>query len=517
MTSSLAKNTPVVLMILDGWGERPEKEHNGIELAHKPFFDQLKKNYPHTLIDASGPAVGLPKGIMGNSEVGHMNLGAGRIVYTGLSQIYKAIEDKSFFHNSAFLKAIGYVKKNHSTLHVMCLLSDGAVHSHQDHLYALIDMAKIHDVKKLALHCILDGRDTSPQDGLKYLEQLHEKITEAGIGFIASLSGRYFTMDRDQRWERVEQGFQAICGQSMLTTENVRQYVEQMYAQNITDEFLPPVCVLDAQKQKTSLSQKDAFIFMNFRADRARQISQALTQKNFESFDRHHQELPEVFVCATPYDPQITAEIAFEPQYPKKTLGEVLSWYHLRQLRLAETEKYAHVTFFFNGGSEQPFTNEDRLLVKSPRDVATYDLKPEMSALEIRRECLKDLQENKHDVIIMNFANTDMVGHTAKPDAIIKAVETVDACLAEIIPAVLEKNGTVIITADHGNAEQMVDPLGQPMTAHTTHLVPFFVVSDSFKNRSLKTGGRLCDVAPTLLDILGISQPSEMTGISLLD
>lgn len=499
----------LALIILDGWGHREEKINNAIAQAKTPYFDSLLQNYPHTLIDGSGPAVGLPEGIMGNSEVGHMNIGAGRIVLTGLSQIYTAIENKSFFANEALLQAIDQVgagspRGNRApTLHLMGLLSDGAVHSHQDHLYALLKLAKKNSIKNVAIHCFLDGRDTPPNDGIKYLKQLQDKIVEIGVGHIASLSGRYFAMDRDGNWDRTEKAFLATCGKSPNTTSNPALYIRQSYQKGIGDEFLEPVTVLNQNGQPTSVFENDAMIFFNFRADRARQIA--------KMFDKG----PKVFVCMTPFDKTLKGPIAFTPTYPKKTLAEILAKHKLKQLRIAETEKYAHVTFFFNGGIDEAYEGEDRVLIPSPKDVATYDQKPEMSAFKVKDELLQRIASEKYAVIICNFANADMVGHTAKPEAIIKAIEVLDQCLKEIVPKILEKDGEVILTADHGNAELTIDEKGEPMTAHTTNLVPFILVSQKNRDAVLKDGGRLCDVAPTMLKLLGIKKPQEMTGAAL--
>ena len=502
---------PVVLFILDGWGHSDSLENNGISQAQKPYFDSLLKKYPHTLIDGSGPAVGLPTGIMGNSEVGHMNLGAGRIVFSGLSQIYQAIEDKSFFKNQALLQAIEHAKKTGGALHLMGLLSDGAVHSHQDHLYALLKLAKDQGLTHVLVHCFLDGRDTPPKDGVVYLKSLQSQIQKIGCGQIASVSGRYYAMDRDKRWDREQKAFQVISGQSKDLKSDPIAAVQDSYAQNVGDEFVVPFQCVDFD-----MTEKDAAIFFNFRADRARQISRVLSQKDFSEFDVDGKQ-PGVFVCMSPYDSTLNLPVAFEPRYPEQTFGEIVSKNNLKQLRIAETEKYAHVTFFFNGGQDQVFEGEDRALIPSPKHVATYDLQPEMSAFEVKDELLKRLQSELYDVIICNFANTDMVGHTAKKDAILKAVQTVDTCLSELVPQILKQGGACVITADHGNAEQMIDEKGGPLTAHTTNLVPFILVGDSYKNTSLKSGGRLCDVIPTLMQIMELKKPAVMTGESLLE
>lgn len=507
---------PVVLLVLDGWGHRDDPTHNGIALAKKPFFDSLWQNYPHTLIDGSGQAVGLPTGIMGNSEVGHMNLGAGRIVFSGLSQIYQAIETQTFFQNPALLQAIAQVKKCGSTLHLLGLVSDGAVHSHEDHLYALLQLAAKHHIRDVAIHCFLDGRDTGPSDALPAIERLENKIQEFGVGRIASVSGRYFAMDRDKNWQRIEPAFWAVCGVGEKVSD-AKHYVQACYDKKITDEFVPPVCVQNTTSP-LKVSANDAMIFFNFRADRTRQISHAFVNSAFTGFARRDQELPSVFVCLAPYDATLDCPVAFQPNYPKNTLPDVLAQNHLQQLRIAETEKYAHVTFFFSGGVETPLLGEDRILIPSAKEVATYDLKPEMSAYLVRDELVAKIKESRYDFIICNFANTDMVGHTAIPAAIQKAVETVDACLRDVVTATLAADGVVLITADHGNAEVMADDQGLPVTAHTTNLVPCILVGKAWQNKKLKkTGGRLCDVAPTLLEILKLKQPTDMTGVSLIE
>jgi 2,3-bisphosphoglycerate-independent phosphoglycerate mutase len=511
-----SKKQPLTLIILDGWGHRDEKKDNGIALAKTPFFDSLINKYPHTFIDGSGPAVGLPEGVMGNSEVGHMNIGAGRIVYTGLTQMYTAIENGSFFENPALMKAIKQAKTNNSTLHIMGLLSDGAVHSHQDHLYALLQLAKQNSLKKVAIHCFMDGRDTPPKNGALYLQKLLDKIAEIGVGFIASIEGRFWAMDRDNRWDRNEKAFVAICGRAKTKIENPVAYLKESYAAGIGDEFIEPASVIQQNSTTTSITEKDAMIFYNFRADRAKQISRAFCDPAFSCFDRKKQLLPSVFVCAAPYDKDIAAPVAFLPNYPKKTLGDIISTQNLTQLRIAETEKYAHVTFFFNGGQNAVFRGEDRCLIPSPKEVPTYDKKPEMSAFKVKNEMLARLNLNKYDFIVLNLANADMVGHTAKPEAIIKAVETVDACLSEIVPRITDVGGTALVFADHGNAEEMLAPNGEPMTAHTTNLVPFILVSNKPDTIQLKEGGRLCDIAPTVLDLLSFSQPEEMTGQTLI-
>lgn len=506
---------PLVLIILDGWGIRSQTKNNGIALAQKPNFDFYWKNYPHTQIEASGPAVGLPKGVIGNSEVGHMNLGAGRIVYTGLSQIYQSIQDTSFFKNKVLLEATNATKKNNSSLHLMGLVSDGAVHSHQDHLYALLELAKQQGVKKVFVHCFMDGRDTPPSSGLDYIQQLEEKINQLGIGRIASIHGRFYAMDRDKRWERIQKSYDVLVESNQQGEISAQDLIKKSYQQGITDEFIVPSRI--SQTSPTGLTDSDAVIFFNFRADRARQITQALTDENFSGFKRSYFPKLSCFVCMAPYDVTFKLPIAYTPNYPKGTLAEILSEKGLSQLRIAETEKYAHVTYFFSGGREKELPGEKRILIPSPREVATYDLAPEMSALKITEDVCRLIAENQLKVIILNFANSDMVGHTAKPSAIIKAIGILDDCLQKVVSQTQKVGGQVIITSDHGNAEQMIDDQGKPHTAHTLNPVPFIIVSDKLKKISLKKSGGLCDVAPTMLEMLGVNKPKEMTGESLIE
>lgn len=509
---------PLLLIIMDGWGYSEVREHNGIAQANTPFFDSIFENYPHTLIDASGPAVGLPQGIMGNSEVGHMNLGSGRIIYTGLSQVYQAIDQGSFFKNEAFLDLIKKIKEKKSALHLMGLLSDGAVHSHQDHLYALLKLAKQEGLEKVFIHAFTDGRDTPPQDGIKYISQLEDKISEIGVGKIASVSGRFYAMDRDKRWDRVQSAYEAMTEVSFPGENSASKIVQKSYEDGKGDEFIIPKVVLDESgKSLGSVKDDDGIIFFNFRADRAREITQALTQENFDGFERNTFSKLSGFVCMAPYSEEFNLPVAFYPNYPEQTLGEVLSQNQLKQLRISETEKYAHVTYFFNGGREYDIEGEDKVLIPSDRSIATYDLKPEMSAPEVTERILQELDQGKYDVIMVNYANSDMVGHTAVPEAIIKAVETVDDCLNQVVSKVRELGGSCLVTADHGNSEQMVDKNGKPHTAHTTNLVPFILVNDKFKNiKLLPEGGRLCDVAPTILELLNLEKPNVMTGQSLI-
>lgn len=507
----------VILMILDGWGIGREGKNNAIYVAKKPFYDSLLENYPHTKLNPAGPAVGLPEGIMGNSEVGHLNLGAGRVVMQDIVKISKSIEDGSFFENPVLLKACENVKAKKSKLHLMGLLSDGGVHSTNGHLYALLELAKKQGIKEVYVHPLFDGRDTPPTSGIKYLKQLLEKIKEIGVGKVATLIGRFYAMDRDKRWDRVEKAYRALVfGEGEKVSDPV-QALKDAYGENETDEFIVPKVILDEKENPVAkVTDGDSLIFFNFRGDRAREISHAFTDEKFSEFERR--EKPEInFVCFTEYEANINAPIAFPQRELKNTLGEVVSKQGLTQLRIAETEKYAHVTFFFNGGEEKKFPGEDRILVPSPREVKTYDEKPEMSAFEVTEKVVEDIKAKKHDVIILNYANGDMVGHTGVKKAAIKAVEAVDSCIKRVIEAMLEEDGTVILTSDHGNCEEMADEEGQPHTSHThRNLVPFFVIDKEKKIKLKDRVGVLADVAPTLLDILGIKKPSEMTGESLI-
>ena len=508
---------PLVLIILDGWGVRDEPKDNAIASAKKPAFAKLWSSSPHTTLQASGPAVGLPDGVIGNSEVGHMNIGAGRIVYTGLSQIYQAIEDKNFFSNPALLAAVEAVRKNRSRLHLMGLLSDGAVHSHQDHLYALLDLAGKEGMKEVFVHCLMDGRDTPPRDGMKYVAQLEGEMKKRGIGKIATVAGRYFAMDRDKRWDRVEKAYDILTGSSKSGERSAKEILEKSYKEGVGDEFVIPSAVLDPKGEPCGpVRDGDAVIFFNFRADRAREMTEALTAPSFSGFTRKKFSKLSAFVCMAPYDGRFPLPVAFAPTFPKRIFPEVISEKGMTQLRIAETEKYAHVTFFFNGGVDRVFPGEERMLVPSPREVATYDLKPEMNACGITEKVLMAIASRKFGFILLNFANADMVGHSAKPAPITRAVEVIDACLGKIVPAVMATGGEVVITADHGNAEQMVDERGEPLTAHTLNPVPFILVSRERRGIKLKPG-RLCDVSPTLLELLGIPKPKEMTGTSLIE
>ena len=502
---------PLLLMILDGWGINPNPAHNAVALAKTPNLTKYISEYPHAEIRTSGMAVGLPEGQMGNSEVGHLNLGAGRVVYQELTRVTKSILDGDFFTNPTLLDCIARVKASGGRLHLSGLLSDGGVHSHNTHLYALLELAKREGVKDVFIHCLLDGRDTPPQSGIDYLAQLETEITRIGIGQIATVMGRYFAMDRDNRWERVEKAYNAIvCGEGDSCV-SAKEAIERSYAAGVHDEFVVPAVIA----HNATLDDGDGFIFFNFRSDRAREITRALALDDFTGFERHKRARLAGYVCLTVYDATFGLPIAFASTELTNIFGAVLAAAGLRQLRIAETEKYAHVTFFFNGGVEIPFSGEDRALIPSPKEVATYDLKPEMSAVQVTDKLVKLLDEDQYDVIILNFANCDMVGHTGIEAAAIKAVETVDACAGRVIAKVRERGGAVLITADHGNAEQMADENGEPFTAHTTNPVWLVLVDDSRKGVTLREGGRLADVAPTMLKMLGLAQPQEMTGESL--
>ena len=500
---------PLVLMILDGWGYNPNpNEKNAITEAKPENFERLFRNYPHTYIEASGEAVGLPDGQMGNSEVGHLNLGAGRVVYQPLVEITKDIRDGDFFRKDTLVKAFQKAKESGKSIHLMGLLSDGGVHSHIEHLYGLLEMSKRMDVKNVYIHAFMDGRDTAPTSGLGYVEQLEEMIKKIGVGEIATISGRYYSMDRDTNWDRTKKAYEAITGKIEVTKMTAEEVVKRSYEENITDEFIVPALLLERGK----VEKGDTIINFNFRPDRARQITRAFVEKDFSGFEREYLDVK--YYCMRQYDAKIDASIIYEDKELSNTLGEVLSKHGLKQLRTAETEKYAHVTFFFNGGKEIEFDGEERELIASPK-VATYDLKPEMSANELTQAVLKRLSENKYDVIIMNFANPDMVGHTGKFEATVEAIKVVDSSIAKIVDKVLELDGTVLITADHGNAEKMEDPnTHAPFTAHTSFKVPLILVGNK-KGIELNEG-KLSDVAPTILEILGIEKPMDMTGKSLI-
>ncbi len=507
---------PLMLMILDGWGINPSPDNNAVALADTPNLDRLLGGYPATTIRTSGMAVGLPEGQMGNSEVGHLNLGAGRIVYQDLTRISKAIQDGDFFTNPVLLDCIAKVKNSGGRLHLAGLLSDGGVHSHNSHLYALLELAKQQKISDVFVHCLLDGRDTPPQSGIRYLAQLEEEIRRIGTGAIATVMGRYYAMDRDNRWERVAKAWNAMVPGLGEQSASALEAIEQSYAAGLHDEFVLPTVICKNGRPVATINDGDAVIFFNFRSDRAREITRALAFEQFEGFERPRVPRLADYVCMTEYDITFNLPIAFAQEELTNILGGILSSAGMKQLRIAETEKYAHVTFFFNGGVEAPFPGEERLLIPSPREVATYDRKPEMSAYLVTEELLARLDQDQYDVIILNFANCDMVGHTGILSAAIKAVEAVDCCVGRVVEKVRSLGGTVLITADHGNAEQMVDEQGKPHTAHTCNPVWLILVDDSRRDAVLKEGGKLADIAPTMLKILGLPQPKEMTGESLL-
>ena len=505
---------PVMLMILDGFGIAPKAEGNAVELAKKVNYDRLIANYPNSQLQASGMFVGLPDGQMGNSEVGHLNIGAGRVIYQELTRITKEIRDGGFFINQALLKAISNVKENNSTLHLMGLLSDGGVHSHIDHLKGLLELAKKMEVENVCLHAFMDGRDVAPSSGKEFVAEIEEAMAEIGVGKIATISGRYYAMDRDNRWERVQLAYDAMVLGNGEKAASAIECIEKSYNDSKTDEFVLPCVIENDGKPVGTIKNNDSVIFFNFRPDRAREITRAINDKEFGGFERETLNL--TFVTMTQYDKTLEGvEVAYRPQGISNTLGEYVSSKGLNQLRIAETEKYAHVTFFFNGGVEKENEGEDRALIASPK-VATYDLKPEMSAYEVTEELINRLDSDKYDMIILNYANPDMVGHTGVVEAAVKAIEVVDECLGKVVSKVLELDGTVFITADHGNAEVMVDyTTGNPFTAHTTEPVPFVWVANDTEGRTLKEG-KLADIAPTMLNAMGLEAPEEMTGESLI-
>ncbi len=502
---------PLALVILDGWGINESCDNNAVCQAKKPRIDALFRDYPSTRIGASGMDVGLPRGQMGNSEVGHLNIGAGRVVYQDLTKISKSIEDGDFFTNPALTAAIDKALASGGKLHLMGLLSDGGVHSHNTHLYALLELAKRQGLTDVCVHALLDGRDTPPQSGAGYLLELEAQIAKIGVGRVATVCGRFYAMDRDNRWDRVERAYRAMTEGIGIAAKSSAAAIEGAYRLGQTDEFVEPRVV----GTPATIDDGDAVIFFNFRADRAREITRALTDTGFTGFQRS--KLPQLsdYVCLSEYDATFDLPVAYPSTTDCNILGEVVARAGLRQLRIAETEKYAHVTFFFNGGSEEPFAGEDRALIPSPQDVTTYDQKPAMSAVAVTDEAVARIASGTYDLIILNFANPDMVGHTGILPAAIEAMEAVDTCLGRVVDAVLAAGGSLLITADHGNCEQMADAEGKPHTAHTTNPVPLILVDPERRQAPLKPG-ILADIAPTLLDLMGLEAPAEMTGKSLL-
>lgn len=505
---------PVALIILDGFGWREDTVCNAVSQANKPNFDRYWSNYPHTLLTASGEAVGLPEGQMGNSEVGHLNIGAGRIVYQDLTRISKSIRDGDFYDNETILGAIRHAKDNKKKLHLYGLLSDGGVHSHIEHLFALLELAKKEGLTDVYIHAFLDGRDVAPDSARGYMENLQSYIKQVGIGTIATVQGRYYAMDRDKRWDRVEKSYRAmVYGEGPHHTDPVEAIVAS-YNESVYDEFVLPTVMVDSEDKPLGLVESgDAVIFFNFRPDRAIQLSQVFTNDDFRGFERGEQAPKDLhFVCMTLFSESVGGFVAYSPKNLDNTLGEVLVQHGKKQLRIAETEKYPHVTFFFSGGREAELPGETRILINSPK-VATYDLQPEMSAYEVAAAAVKEIEADRHDAIILNFANPDMVGHSGKLEPTIKAIEAVDECLGQVVEAILAKGGEVIITADHGNADTMCDEQGRPHTAHTTHPVPLILTRNGIE---LRNDGILADIAPTLLAMLQLQQPEDMTGQSLI-
>ena len=510
----MSKKSPTALIILDGFALRGERMGNAVAQAKKPNFDRYWNHYPHAQLIASGEAVGLPEGQMGNSEVGHLNIGAGRIVYQSLTRVNISIREGEFEKNETFLAAIKHAKEKGTALHLMGLLSDGGVHSHIEHMYALLKLAASEGLEKVYVHGFLDGRDVGPQTAPGYIEQTLEKMNEIGVGEFATISGRYYSMDRDKRWERVEKSYRSMVYGDGPTYSNPMELIEDNYNNGIFDEFVvPSVLVRKDGSPVATVQNDDAVIFYNFRPDRAIQISNTFTNKDFRSFDRgdaHPENLH--FVCLTHFSETVDGYVAFEPSNLDNTVGEVISQAGMTQLRIAETEKYPHVTFFMSGGREQEFPGEKRILINSPK-VATYDLQPEMSAYEVTDALIKEIEADNFDAILLNFANPDMVGHSGMLEPTIQAIETVDECLGRIVDLIVSKGGTAIITADHGNADEVVTLEGNPMTAHTTNPVPVIVTKEGVE---LREDGILGDLAPTILELLGLDKPAEMTGTSLI-
>ncbi|HAR63335.1 MAG: 2,3-bisphosphoglycerate-independent phosphoglycerate mutase [Candidatus Margulisiibacteriota bacterium] len=505
----------ILLTILDGWGINKNEEGNACKLANTPNIDSLFETYPNTVLTPSGVHAGLPEGQMGNSEVGHLNLGAGRIVNQSLQQINLSIQDGSFFNNTEFIEAINNAKTNNSSLHLMGLLSDGGVHTNNKHLYALLELAKQEDFTRVYIHCFMDGRDTSPTSGIGFVTELLEEIKRIGVGEIATITGRYYAMDRDNRWDRAEKAYNALVNGKGVLAQDPIAVMQVLYDQNITDEFIDPIVLTKDNSPVATINNHDSVIFFNFRPDRARQLSYIFLDQSFDGFKRTpiHQLH---YVCMTEYDKKIIAPVAFKPIRLNNVLAEVLANNNKKQLHIAETEKYAHVTFFFNGGVEKQYQGEERILIPSPK-VATYDLQPEMSAYEVTEKVIESIDSRQFDVIILNLANPDMVGHTGIIEAGIKAMETIDICIGKIVEKILYYNEKMILTSDHGNLEYMTDEqTGKPFTAHTTNDVPVIFISNDKTDIRLRDNVILADIAPTILDLLNIEKPIEMTGTSII-
>jgi len=510
----MSRPKPVALIILDGFGLRADEQGNAVAHAKKPNYDRYWSTYPHTTLTACGEAVGLPEGQMGNSEVGHLNIGAGRIVYQDLTRISKSIRDGEFYDNETLLGAVRHAKTNGKKLHLYGLLSDGGVHSHIKHLFALLDLAKKEELQEVYIHAFLDGRDVAPDSAKKYMEELLNKIAEVGVGKVATVQGRYYAMDRDKRWERTEKSYRAmVYGDGPAYTDPMQAIVES-YEKSVYDEFVMPTVITGEDGKPVGLVESgDAVVFFNFRPDRAIQLSQVFTNEDFRGFDRGD-KVPKglYYVCLTLFSESVDGFVAYKPKDLDNTLGEVLAQNNLKQLRIAETEKYPHVTFFFSGGRDVELPGETRILIPSPK-VATYDLQPEMSAYELAEAAVKEIEAERQDVIILNFANPDMVGHSGLLEPTVKAIEATDECLGKVVDAIIAKGGVVCITADHGNADVVTNPDGTRNTAHTTNPVPFIVTD---KSVTLRDGGILADIAPTMLDFLGVQQPAQMTGATIL-
>lgn len=504
------------LIILDGFGYSDAVDGNAVRADGIPAVRALKARWPHTLVAASGEAVGLPAGQMGNSEVGHLNIGAGRVVYQELSRISNAINDGSFYSNPAFCGAVDACLKTGGALHLMGLCSDGGVHSHLEHMYALVRLAKERGLDRVFIHCFMDGRDVAPHSGIDFIRQVEDRLAGIGCGRIATVAGRYYAMDRDNRYDRVERAYRALTAGEGREYDTAEKAMADSYAAGVTDEFIEPTVIVSGGKPVATVNGGDSVIFFNFRPDRARELTRAFIFPDFDGFVRPNGYFPLTYVAMTQYDVKFSGRlaVAFAPETPENTLGEYVSGLGKTQLRIAETEKYAHVTFFFNGGVEAPYPGEDRALIPSP-GVATYDLQPEMSAYQVTDEAVKRIESGKYDLMVLNFANADMVGHTGVMEAAVEAVHTVDECCARVVNAVLKAGGRVIVTADHGNSEHMKTGDGSPFTAHTTNPVPLILAGEGMENVRLAEDGRLCDVAPTLLWLMGLEKPAEMTGKNL--